>query len=116
LNNETVLFVGNIGLLVGMVFVLLFCVMYITRSAWKTTKTGRAIAWFVTSIAAILSFVTVVAFTGDFPGRIFIRFGLYWYFAVSSVILFVRLWGAQKRDNGVHSAQMPDASKENPDG
>ncbi len=116
MDNEAILFVGNIGLLVGMVFVLLFVFMYVTRSDWKSTTVGRAVLWFTGSIASILAFVTIVAFTGDFPGRIFIRFVLYWSFAVSSVILFMRLWGAQKRDERVRSAQMPDASKENQNG
>lgn len=116
MDNETVLFVGSMGLLVGMIFLILFSVMYLSRSAWRATKVGRAFAMFVTSIAAILTFVTIVAFTGDFDGRIHIRFVLYWYFGVSSLILFVRLWGAQKRDNRVRSAQMPDPSKENTDG
>lgn len=116
MDNGAIFFVGNLGLLVGMIFVVLFSIMYITRSDWRSTETAKAFAMFVTSIAAILGFVTIVAFTGDFPGRMFIRFALYWYFAVSSLILFVRLWGSQKLDNGVPSAQVPDSSKENPDG
>lgn len=116
MNRELVLLVGDIGLLIGFIFVLLFSFRFLTVSQWRENKTGRALASFMSVIGAILGFVTIVAFVGDFPGRIFVRLALYWWFAASSVYFFVRLLNAQKRGNGVGSAQLPDQQKGPSDG
>lgn len=103
MDQEPIIFLGNLSLIVGWAFMTTFAVRYFFLSAWRKEKVGRALMGFMGIMAAILTYVMVAIVFGEFPGRLAIRTVLFVLFATSAGRFLSILIEAQQSGDNVHT-------------
>lgn len=92
INDNTLKTIGDYALYVAAVAAVCMLLAYLFRSAWYSSRGGRALLTWMLSTAAVLCFNSVsVYFMNDYPGRLYVRLALYgllaginvrWFFAI----------------------------------
>jgi hypothetical protein len=68
---------------------LIFLLLYVKVSAWRSTAIGRHTFWLSLMIATLTGLAVVSIFLHDYPGRIYVRLGSW---AFLTVVLWQRVW------------------------
>lgn len=93
--TETLFYLGLAG-------IVAFTLLYGLRSTWYRWPEGRALMAQSTSLTVISLFVaSSLTFGNSYPGRMYVRFGAYAFFAVASVwfaVILVRRQRAQRKE------------------
>lgn len=93
--------IGRVLFIADAVGIMLFVVLYATRSAWRATPVGRLLLRFMTVVAAIMVAAIVLPLVGNGMAdqvRIVARAGLYGLLLGGIVHMIVLLLRAQRRD------------------
>lgn len=92
-------FWANVSLLVVAALVMVFAVLYLTRSRWWSNRIGKV--YLTKSLVLSLILVQIAMalwWDADYPFRQHLRFAIYTLGAVAYVPMIVTLWREQRRD------------------
>lgn len=91
--------IANICLLAMAGLVVLFTLLYVTRSMWRSNWIGKIFAFKSVVLSTVLVQVSLSVWLGsDYPGRGWIRLAIYAGGAVAFVPMIVSLVIMQRRD------------------
>ena len=88
---------GDLAMIAGAPAILLFVLFYGLRSRWEKSAVGRSVFTLAASLAAVYVLVGVTLWLGDFPGRGWIRLGVYSAVSTAMWVLFIVLLRTQHR-------------------
>jgi hypothetical protein len=89
---------GDLALYSALPPLIIFVVMYVARSNWRTTEAGRSIAYFAGTLLGTLLLAAITRLFGqDWPGREWVRMGAYLATSVAMWRLLVTLLRAQRK-------------------